>query len=186
MDDEEVETPSKPSFISQILVLGLTTMVAFGGGWGFGKFFLNAEPGMAAPGAGAVDAMEPSGPKKQDADHENLPADKGADQPADPVADVEQVEAGQAVALEPIVANLAAPEDVWVRLEMSVLFGETPNPEIVQAIHQDVLAYIKTVKLHQVDGPSGYLHLKSDLKDLVKTRSEGVARGVLISALLFE
>lgn len=183
MDNEETETPSKPSFISQILVLGLTTMIAFGGGWGFGKFVLNTEPGMASRGAdGGTAVVGDKSSHEPVAEHENMPAAKGADQ----IDNVEQVEAGQAVSLEPIVTNLAAPEDVWVRLEMSVLFGEAPNPETVQAIHQDVLTYMKTVKLHQVDGPSGYLHLKSDLKDLVKTRSEGVARGVLISALLFE
>lgn len=189
MADEETDVPAKPSMMSQIIALVLATLLAFGGGWGFGKFVLKNEPAAQADSADQMtaDAMKTADAAEKSGDMKA--ADKSGKDAADKDGEsneVAQVTVGQAVPLDPIVANLASPTDVWVRLEMSVLFGGEPETELVQAIHQDVLAYIKTVKLHQVDGASGYMHLKSDLKDLAKIRSEGQARDILIKALLFE
>lgn len=191
MENFQETKSNKPSMVSQIVALLLTTLIAFGGGWGFGKFVLSDETGASAGSMNIDEADSAAGGKADMAGH----ADAGnADATAEPPVDdtntasleADEIAAGNAVPLEPIIANLASPNDTWVRLELSVMFGSTPEPETVNAIHQDILAYIKTVKLHQVDGPSGYVHLKTDLRDLAIIRSRGEARDVLIRALLFE
>jgi flagellar protein FliL len=90
------------------------------------------------------------------------------------------------IPLAPINTSLAAPDDVWVRMELSLEFKEAPEPGLADSIHQDILAFIRTVKLHQIEGASGFLHLRADLDERARLRSEGKAVRVLIRTLLFE
>ena len=90
------------------------------------------------------------------------------------------------VDLASITTNLAAPASVWVRMDATVVFDGPQPPETVEAIHQDMLAFLRTVRMHQVEGASGFQHLKADLKERAAIRSDGHARDVLIRTLLFE
>ena len=90
------------------------------------------------------------------------------------------------VQLAPIVTNLAAPTEVWVRLEACLVLDEAQSQELSEQIHQDLLAYLRTLKMHQVEGASGYLHLKADLRERAAIRSDGHVKDVLIRTLLFE
>lgn len=90
------------------------------------------------------------------------------------------------IALPPVTTNLAAPADTWVRIEMAAVFEDGPDPALGDLIHQDLLAYLRTVKLHQVEGASGFQHLKSDLEDRARIRSEGKVKALLVRTLLFE
>src|SRR5690606_3736280 len=123
--------------IVQLAMLAAMTVAALGAGWLAGTYLKRSE----AP---------PQPPK--------IVHDKAAAPPETAPAQ------GPLLAdLETITTNLAAPADVWVRLDASVVF-DTPQPrEMAQAIHQDILAFLRTVKLHQVEGASGYQHLKADL-----------------------
>ncbi|TIX41693.1 MAG: flagellar basal body-associated FliL family protein [Mesorhizobium sp.] len=108
---------------------------------------------------------------------------KGSEKPAEPGKEV----AGPAlVQLAPITTNLASPAEVWIRLEASV-FYDTPQPaEMTEQIHQDLLALVRTLKMHQIEGASGYQHLKADLEDRAAIRSGGHAKQILIRTLLLE
>ncbi|EHK52231.1 flagellar basal body-associated FliL family protein, partial [Allomesorhizobium alhagi] len=64
--------------------------------------------------------------------------------------------------------------------------GEPQSPDLIESIHQDLLAYLRTVKLHQVEGASGFQHLKADLEERAKIRSGGHVKQFLIRTLLFE
>jgi flagellar FliL protein len=122
----------------------------------------------------------------------------GSGEPAEPIAhetaahgDVAAAGAGAEAArivipLASITTNLAAPEQVWIRLEASVVLDEPQPPELIETIHQDLLAYLRTVKLHQVEGASGFQHLKADLEERAKIRSDGHVKQFLIRTLLFE
>ena len=88
--------------------------------------------------------------------------------------------------LDSITTTLAGPANKWVRLEMALVFDGQPNAEIAQEVQQDVLAYLRTVKFHQIQGASGFQHLKSDIEERAAIRSEGKVRSVLIRTLLFE
>lgn len=91
------------------------------------------------------------------------------------------------VDLAPITTNLAVPEAVWVRLELSLVFDQPLDDQTLpDTIQQDILAYIRTVKLMQVQGASGYQHLKSDLLERAAIRSNGLVKDILIRTMLFE
>ena len=89
--------------------------------------------------------------------------------------------------LPPITTNLAAPSDIWLRLELNVVLDEPPDdPGLADTIHQDLLAFVRTVKMHQIEGASGFQHLKADLAERASIRSDGHVKAVLIRTLLFE
>ena len=57
---------------------------------------------------------------------------------------------------------------------------------VAEQIHQDFLAFMRTVKLPQVEGASGFQHLKEDLEERARLRSHGRVGKILIRTLLFE
>ncbi|WP_342108211.1 flagellar basal body-associated FliL family protein [Methylobacterium sp. SI9] len=88
-----------------------------------------------------------------------------------------------------VVTNLANPSDVWVRLESSIVVksGAFANPEAVAVeIRQDLLAYMRTVSLSQIEGPSGLSHLREDLAERVQVRSKGQIRDFFIETLVVQ
>jgi flagellar FliL protein len=91
--------------------------------------------------------------------------------------------------LAPIVTNLASPERTWVRLEASLVMEGDQSPEakmLATQITEDIVAFLRTVPLTQVQGPSGFQHLREDLKDRVRVRSSGKAHDLVIQALIIE
>lgn len=157
----ETEVKRGPSTTIQIAVLLVLTVMAAGVGWLSGGF-LNGGAGPAAQPSAAQASGEP-----------------GTGGQAPTVANI--------VDLAPITTNLAVPETVWIRLELSLVFDQPPqDPLLADAIQQDILAYLRTVKLMQVQGASGYQHLKSDLVERAGIRSKGLVEDVLIRTMLFE
>lgn len=90
------------------------------------------------------------------------------------------------VYLDPLTTNLSGPARTWVRLELALVFEGEPNMEIARAVQEETLAYLRTVKVHQIDGASGFQHLRSDLEERASLRSEGKVKSILIKTLLFE
>lgn len=171
--DDAPPAPKGPSLVVQIAVLAGLTVVAVGGGWFAGGHLRGGET-AAAPEAATPAPVSGHGPPK---------AEHGA-------ADGES-QTGQRnlliVPLAPITTNLAEPADVWLRLEVSVVFDKAPeDPGLADSIHQDLLAYMRTIKLHQVEGASGFLHLREDLEERAAIRSGGLAKRVLIRTMLLE
>jgi flagellar FliL protein len=155
----EAEVKRGPSTVVQIAVLLALTVMAAGVGWLSGGF-LNGEAKTAAPPPAA---------------------EAGAEHGAATIA------AANIVDLAPITTNLSVPETVWIRLELSLVFDQPPqDPMLADAVQQDILAYVRTVKLMQVQGASGYQHLKSDLLERAGIRSKGLVKDVLIRTMLFE
>jgi len=153
-----------PSMIIQLVVLLALTGVAAGIGL-FSGNYLNG--GSAAPAHGSAAADH-----KPAAGHEVDPAE-------------EEAKRGL-VALPAITTNLAAPAETWVRIELSAVFEAEPDPKLADLVHQDLLAFLRTVKLHQVEGASGFQHLKSDMEERARIRSDGKIKALLIKTLLFE
>jgi flagellar FliL protein len=90
------------------------------------------------------------------------------------------------VALAPITTNIASPADTWIRMEASVVYDTPQPPAMTEDIHQDLLAFVRTLKMHQIEGASGYQHLKADLEERAAIRSGGHAKQILIRTLLLE
>ncbi|SDN41507.1 flagellar FliL protein [Methylobacterium phyllostachyos] len=99
-------------------------------------------------------------------------------------------DAGSSVTeLGAVVTNLASPSDVWIRLEASVVVktGTFANPAAMAAeIRQDILGYLRTLSLAQIEGPSGLSHLREDLAERVQLRSNGQARDFFIETLVVQ
>lgn len=90
--------------------------------------------------------------------------------------------------LKPIITNIAEPGDVWARLEAAVIFDEEmPNADVLVArIGEDLLGYLKTLKLAQFEGAGQFQHLREDLKDRVAIRSGGEVRDFIIESLVIQ
>jgi flagellar protein FliL len=89
----------------------------------------------------------------------------------------------------PVLTTLAEPKGKWIRLEGAILTGaegETPPELLAEKSGEQILAFLRTLKLSQIEGPSGYLGLKSDLTETVKVLSGGEVQGVLIHGLVVE
>ena len=71
-------------------------------------------------------------------------------------------------------------------MEVSVVYDAPQPPAMAEEIHQDLLAFVRTLKMHQIEGASGYQHLKADLEERAAIRSQGHAKQVLIRTLLLE
>lgn len=127
-----------------------------------------------ASAASGHDAKETSGHGGEHGD------DKGGE--GEPVA----TPIGEVVDLPAIVVNLAPPSKVWARVELSAVFSETPDVEMRRQLHQDILAFMETVTPAQLAGASGLRHLREDIVDIARVRSEGKARTVLFRTMIFE
>ncbi len=114
------------------------------------------------------------------------PAASGPDKPKQAAA---QAEPSTIYNLPPIVTNLGAPQDTWIRMEGSIVFNPKvlPHPEAVAArIGEDALAYLRTVTLKQLEGPVGLEAVRDDLNERAATRSDGKVSEFVIRTLVVQ
>jgi flagellar protein FliL len=91
--------------------------------------------------------------------------------------------------LPPIVTNLASPGQTWIRLEASLVVDGDQTAEanvLVAQITEDIVAFLRTVTLVQIQGASGFQHLREDLNDRIRVRSGGKVRDLVIQSLIIE
>ena len=91
--------------------------------------------------------------------------------------------------LPPIVTNLADPRDTWIRLEGSIVFDPRlmPHPETAAAkLGDDILAYLRTLTLKQLEGPIGLESLRQDLSERAATRTGGKTHEFVIRMLVVQ
>jgi flagellar FliL protein len=110
--------------------------------------------------------------------------------PKDAAASSQRAPASAGVVdLPPVVTNLGAPQDTWVRLEASILYDAKalPNPEAIAGeIAGDELAYLRTVTLKQIEGPIGLENIRQDLNERASIRSEGKVTELIIRTLVVQ
>lgn len=162
------QTPAQksgPSLVVQVGILLLMTVAAIGMGWLSGGYLYGeAKPVEQA----AAEQAKPHAAKEGS-------TDTGATEGA-----------GTLVQLPAITSNLAAPDSMWVRLELSLVLDAPQPPDLAERVHQDLLAFVRTLRIHQVQGASALRHLKTDLDERAAIRSDGHVKEVLIRTLLFE
>lgn len=91
--------------------------------------------------------------------------------------------------LPAIVTNLAQPEGMKIRLQASILFNkkEVETPTLMSAqITDDLVGYLKTLSIAQLQGGSGLQSLREDLNERVSIRSEGHVRELIIETLVVQ
>ena len=165
--DDTAPEKKGPSLVVQIALLAGLTVVALGIGWGSG-IYLNGQ----VPAKTTAPAAEGGHGK-----------DEGS---GNAVSLAELHDSAGVIYLEPLTTNLAGPTGTWVRIELALVFGPEKDANVAYTVQQDILDYLRTVKIHQIEGASGFRHLKSDLEERAALRSEGKVKGILIRTLLFE
>lgn len=154
-----------PSLVVQIGILLMMTSAAIGLGWLSGGYL----QGEATPAEqAAAETAKSQVPAQGSTEHGGAPA------------------AGTLVQLPTITANLAAPDTMWVRLEVSLVLDAPQPPDLADRVHQDLVAFVRTLRIHQLQGASAFRHLKTDLDERAAVRSDGHVKEVLIRTLLFE
>jgi len=155
---------SGPSLVVQLGALVVMTLAAAGMGWVSGGFMSPGKSGseVGSAAAGSHDAKGGGG-------HSDGPA-----------------KSDTIIPLAPVTTSIASPSDVWVRMEVSIVLDEPQGEELPGIIQQDLLAYIRTIKMHEIEGASGFRHLKQSLDERAAIRSDGHVKQVLIRTLLFE
>ena len=91
--------------------------------------------------------------------------------------------------LPPIVTNLGSPQEIWIRLEGSIIFDPKtlPHPEAAAGeVGEDILAYLRTVTLKQLEGPIGLQSIRQDLNERAATRSGGKVREFVLRTLVVQ
>lgn len=91
--------------------------------------------------------------------------------------------------LPAIVTNLGSPQETWIRLEGSIIFDPKtlPHPEAAAGeIGEDILAYLRTVTLKQLEGPIGLQNIRQDLKERSATRADGKVREFVLRTLVVQ
>jgi flagellar protein FliL len=161
----------KPSVMSIIIPVLLLTLIAGGGGF--------AVATMLGPSSALAPQAEVAA---ADGDH----ASKSAEGEA---GGEHGGNNGIIRQLAPIVTNLASPKDVWMRIEISIVIKpEAKSEQDLIAVNSSdqILALLRTMDLAQIEGPSGFLHFREDINDLVRESSEHKVAQVLINSMVVE
>lgn len=154
------EKNKKDGGVKSLLLAGvILTLVAAGGGW-----FLGTQIGK--------EIASPLSTEK-----------KEVKETPDTIASNSNV-----VVLNPILTNMSAPNNAWVRMECSLVTqpGEVLPSAMAVEISNDFLAFLRNSTIVQIKGPSGLMNLREDLLDRARIRSDGKVTNVLISSLVVE
>jgi flagellar FliL protein len=98
-------------------------------------------------------------------------------------------EAASIRALPPVITNLAGPQRVMVRIEASIVLageGEDEDDRLAAKIAEDMIAFLRTVSVAEIEGASGFQHLREDLNDRVRVRSDGRVRDLIVHTFVVE
>ncbi|WP_337266095.1 flagellar basal body-associated FliL family protein [Oryzifoliimicrobium ureilyticus] len=172
MAEEEEKKPKKSGMVMTIVGVAILTVIGAGAGWFLG--------GMMAP---KVKTAEEAVAKAEEKSSEGKKEEGKGDQSGIPHISTQE---SNVVQLEPITANLSYPSENWVRLEVALLFTSPPDVKLAEDIHQDIMAYIRTVTLQQIQGPRGFQYLKDDIQERVDLRAQGRVSKVMFRTFVVE
>lgn len=91
--------------------------------------------------------------------------------------------------LDPLVTNLAAPKDAWIRIQASILLEQDADLEssiLRKKVEDDFLSYMRTLKLSHLEGGVGLQHLKEDLTERAKTRTNGQIQEIMLESVVIQ
>lgn len=178
-----------PSKVAASIVFVLLTLMSAGLGLATGSMLQPADTRDATlpPPADGAAAHQPEdeapAPQKHAAAGEGSPGEAAPELP-----EAEDIHVS-AVPFPPVLTTLAEPKGTWIRIEGSMLINTEAEdaPELLaEQAATHVLAYLRTVTLTQIEGPSGLAYFRQDLNELVAALSDGQVREVLIHSLVVE
>ena len=155
------DATKKGSMLGALIPILVLTVAAGGGGALIGTQIVAAAKSAVEKAAGGPEALKP---------------------PPGPVASTAALKE-----LVPVVTNLASPEGTSIRLQTAIVYDKTDAPQIdviATKIGEDVLAFVRTLTLAQIQGASGLQALRDDLNERAVLRSDGKVRELLIEMLV--
>ena len=161
--EDETVPQKKNTLIPTIGALLLLSLVGGGGGWLTGKLV------MPAPKPAEAEATKPAAEGEKAG---------GAENPALAVPNL--------VELPPILTNIGYPSENLIRLQVALIFDGAPDPALAETVNQNMMTYLRTVSLQQLQGPRGFTYLKGDLEEIAGLRSQGRVTKVLIRTFVVE
>ncbi|MGL4395218.1 MAG: flagellar basal body-associated FliL family protein [Hyphomicrobium sp.] len=161
-----------------IIAMVVLTVVGGGGGFLFATQFLQHSTSDKPKAAAAAAPVDPHGAAPADGAHGSGGAAEA--EPPPPT--------GELLPLPPIVTNLLQPAETFIRIEGSIVVepGYSDGPILAAKVGEDIIALLKTMTLAQLQGSTGLNHLREDINDRVKIRSEQKARELIIHSLVIE
>lgn len=184
-------TKDSGAMVFSVVVI-LLTLVGAGSGFAVGAFLDR----QSAAGEAVATAEEPEGGTAvKAAEAHPAPEPHGtteATKADDPAADDEEVldpEGLKVIAFPPVLTTLSHPKGRWIRLEGSILLTAEAreSPEILaERAGEQVLTYLRTLRLEQIEGPSNVLALREDLTEMLRVLSGNQIKGILINGLVVE
>jgi len=195
---------SKKHLMMTAIVILLLTLMGAGVGFAVGVFL---KPGDSTETAGAQVAdgsQDPQSPgvqaegKEADAPHDKAGHGSESAEGGDAEAESTDVSGEEekilpndlaVVSFSPVLTTLRSPKNKWIRLEGSILVNpsaEIPHEQLSERAGEQILSYLRTADLAQIEGPSGFLALRNDLNETLRTLSNGDVQGLLIHGLVVE
>jgi len=159
----------------------IATLLAVGGGAGMGFLLAPKFKVESAKHAGKEEAAEEE--KKEQGAAERYARDS------------------KVVKLQPVTTNLRRPFRSWVRLEGALIVkdekkkdegeeekleDENRLTELAALVQQDLLAYLRTLSLKDLEGASSLSFLRDDINERVRLRSGGRVSEFIILSLVVE
>jgi flagellar protein FliL len=107
---------------------------------------------------------------------------------AAPPAKAPAAKAAEVRPLAPIVTNLRDPSTLYVRVEAVVVFEpNTPDSAALAAkIGDDLVSYLRTVSLSELDGPTGFQYVREDLRKRSIQLGAGKVRELLLQSFVIQ
>ncbi|MEG8098973.1 flagellar basal body-associated FliL family protein [Candidatus Liberibacter brunswickensis] len=90
----------------------------------------------------------------------------------------------QIITLQPIITNFDSSPKNWIRLDLSLMCNDIPDEFFVETLHQDIMAYVRSLSINQITGPQGFQYFKEDIKELVKLRSNGFISNIILRTFI--
>lgn len=161
--DDETVVKKKNTLIPMIGAVVLLSLVGGGGGWLTGKLIAPApKPAETAASTHAAEGEKGGEGEKAATTIPNL------------------------LELTPILTNIGYPAENLIRLQVGLVFDGPPDPALAETVNQNIMTYLRTLSLQQLQGPRGFTYLKGDIEEIASLRSQGRVTKVLIRTFVVE
>jgi flagellar FliL protein len=191
----EAKQGGKRDMVMTLVVVLLLTLVGAGAGFAVGTVLGENQDAASAPEQPAAAAAEKAPAQEPEAEGGHGGEAKDAKEGEAAASEEEEPEedlsaAGlKVIPFPPVLTTLAEPKGKWIRLEGSILVqGHTEKtPEVLaEESGEQILSFLRSVKLAQLESASGVQGLRDDLNETVRSLSGGEVRSVLIHGLVIE
>lgn len=92
------------------------------------------------------------------------------------------------IAMPPIIMTIGTDQKTNVRLDLSIIavHGTAKETPLSSEVREDVVAFLRGLKLEDLEGGRGFLNLRAQLDERARIRGRGVILGLLIGGLIFQ